>query len=222
MTASVPSEQDGLGGASEVAALRAELANADGTRLARYTARARTAARILAALVVSTGVLALLVGVAAWRDETIGLVAVTVLCLPAIVTPLFVARRAGTLAMAAGHPREMAVQIQDLAVGLRDSVELRRLARLVSGRRSGRRPGRGRPPEGFRPGKLRGALSLARMASAVVGQAQPDPTRHPLLLPFTPERLRHTWAGVIISLWAWLVASLVLLVSIPALTISFL
>ena len=213
MTDSVPSEQDGLGEASEVAALRAELANADGTRLARYTARARTATRVLAALVVSTGVLALLAGVAAWRDNTVGLVVVTLLCLPAIVTPLFVARRAGALAMAAGHPREMAVQIQDVAVGLRDSVELRRLARLVSGRRSG---------QSGRRGKLRGALSLARMASAVVGQAQPDPNRHPLLLPFTPERLRHTWAGVIISLWAWLVASLVLLVSIPALAISLL
>lgn len=221
MTDAVPSGQDGLGEASEVAALRAELANADGTRLAKYTARVRTATRLLAALVVSTGVVALLVGVAAWRDEPIALVAVTLLCLPAIVTPLFVARRAGSLAMAAGHPREMAVQIQDLAVGLRDSVELRRLARLVSRRRSGRAQG-GRTPQSFRPGKLRGALSLARMASAVVGQAQPDPKRHPLLLPFTPERLRHTWAGVIISLWAWLVASLVFLVSIPALAISLL
>ena len=213
MTDSVPSTNDGFGEAGEVTALRAELANADGTRLARYTTRARTAARLLAALVVSTGVLALLVGLAAWRNTPIGLVTVAVLCLPAIVAPLYVASRAGAMAVAAGHPREMAVQIQDLARGLRDSVELRQLARLVSRRRSS---------QSGRRGKLRGALSLARVASTVVGQAQPDPKRHPLLLPFTPERLRHTWAAVIISLWAWLVAGLVLLVSIPELAISYL
>ncbi len=212
MTDSVPSANGGLSEASEVAALRTELANADGTRLARYTTRARTAARLLAALVVSTGVVALLVGLAAWRHTPAGIVAVTLLCLPAIVAPLYVASRAGSVALAAGHPREMAVQIQDLARGLRDSVELRQLARLMSRRRSG---------QPVQRGKLRGALSLARVASTVIGQAQPDPKRHPLLLPFTPERLRHTWAAVIISLWAWLIAGLVFLVSIPELAISF-
>ena len=41
----------------------------------------------------------------------------------------------------------------------------------------------------------------------------PDPKRHPLLVPFRPERLRATWLAVIVSLWAWLAASIVALVA---------
>lgn len=206
------------GPASEdVAALERELAIGDGNRLARYAARARSVARLLAVLVVTTGVAALLVGLAAWRETPIAMVVVVLLCLPAVVVPLYVARRTGSLAEAAARPKEMAHQTQDLISGVRNSAELRTLADRVTNR------GTSQPTavSARRPGRLRGAMQLAKLASTVVGQAQPDADRHPLLVPFTPERLARTWSAVVISLWAWLVAVLVLVVSVPALAISF-
>ena len=113
---------------------------------------------------------------------------------------------------AEGADRLSRTQLLSNAAAWRSSFELRQLARLMS---------RGRSGQTVQRGQVRSALSLARVASTVIGQAQPDPKRHPLLVPFTPERLRHTWAAVIISLWAWLIASLVFLVSIPELAISF-
>ncbi len=197
----------------DVVALEAELAAGDGSRLARYARRARTLARVLAGLVAGTGVLALVVGLAAWRDHPAGLLLVVLCCLPAIVAPLYVARRTGALAHAAGHPREAARQAQDLVGRVRHSAELQTLAGELS-RRGSR--GAGAAPAG----RVRGTIRLARLASTVIGQAQPDDERHPLLLPFTPERLARTWSAVGMSLWGWAIAALVLVVSVPALVVS--
>lgn len=204
-------------GSDDVAALESELATGDGSRLARYTTRARTLARLLASLVVGTGVLALLVGLGAWRETPIAMVVVAVLCLPAVAAPLYVTRRSGALAEAAARPREMARQTQDLISRVRNSADLRTLADRVANRRSPHPTG---PVPIGRTGRLRAALQLAKLASTVVGQAQPDAHHHPLLMPFTPERLGRTWSAVVISLWAWLVAMLILVVSVPALVIS--
>jgi hypothetical protein len=51
----------------------------------------------------------------------------------------------------------------------------------------------------------------------LVGQARPDPKRHPLLVPFRPELLRATWLAVIVSLWAWLATSVLALAAVVAL-----
>lgn len=206
------------GGAPDpVAELEHELATGDGSRLARYTRRARTGTRVLAALVVGTGAAALLVGEAAFRGRPVAMAVIAVLCLPAVVLPIYVASRTGTLAAAAARPREMAAQVGDLVSRVRDSAELRDLATRLARRRTG---GAGAATPG--EGRLRGALSLARLVSTVVGQAQPDEERHPLLVPFTPERLARVWSAIGLSLWAWLVASLVLVVSVPALVASLL
>lgn len=202
-----------------VVALEAELATGDGGRLTRYTARAQTGAKVLAVVVVGTGVLALLVGLAAWRDAPVALVVVALLCLPAIVAPLYVARRTAALARAAAQPHEVARQARDLVSRVRDSPELRTLADRVVHRSPGEAAG---PVSGGRIGGIRGAIGLARLASTVIGQAQPDDDRHALLVPFTPERLGRTWFAVAWSLWGWLIALFVLLVSIPALLVSFL
>lgn len=201
----------------DVAALEAELAAGDGGRLGRYARRARAVVRALAVVVVATGALALVVGLVAWRDSPIALVVVAVLCLPAIAGPIYVARRATALADAAAHPRQVAAQAQQLVGRVRQSTELRTLAERVVSRRSGDHRS---PISGGGPGRIRGAVQLAKLASTVVGQAQPDPERHPLLVPFTPERLARTWSAVGVSLWGWALAAVVLVVSVPALLIS--
>jgi len=201
----------------DVAALEAELATGDGARLGRYARRACMAVRALAAVVVITGLLALVVGLAAWRESTIALVIVVVLCLPAIAAPIYVARSAARLADAAAHPRQVASQAQQLVGRVRQSAELRTLAERVVSRRSSEHRS---PISGGGPGRVRGAVQLAKLASTVVGQAQPDPEQHPLLVSFTPDRLARTWSAVGIALWGWTVAAVVLLVSTPALLIS--
>ena len=201
----------------DVAALEAELADGDGGRVGRYARRARGAVRALAVMVVATGVLALVVGVIAWRDRPIVLVVVVVLCLPAIAGPIYVARRADALADAAAHPRQVAAQAQQLVGRVRHSTELQALAGRVAKRRSGDHRG---PISGAGPGRIRGALEVAKLASTVVGQAQPDGEHHPLLVPFTPERLARTWSAVGISLWGWALAAAVLAVSVVALLVG--
>ena len=200
-----------VAGTDPVVALETELASGDGTRLARYGARVQIGVWLLALPVVGTGALALLVGVAAWRDEPVALALVVLLCAPAIGRPLYVARRAAQLARAASHPRELAEQAHDLVTRVRDSAELRTLAGRVA-----QRSARGRALPGRRGG-LRGAVGFARLASTVIGQARPDDQRHPLLVPFTPERLRLTWTALGLALWGWLVALVVLVVSAPVL-----
>lgn len=212
-----PPHTPGPGPASgEIAAIERELASGDGNRLGRYAARARSVIRLLAALIVATGVAALLVGLAAWRETPTGMGIVVLLCLPALVLPLYVARRTGSLAEAAARPREVAEQAKDLFSGVRQSEELRELAERVTNRGTPRPTGAAR-----RPGRLRGAMVYAKLVSTVVGRAQPDADRHPLLVPFTPERLGRIWSAVGLSPWAWLLAVAVLVVSVPALAISF-
>lgn len=213
-----PVPASGSGPVSDpVVALETQLATGDGSRLARFAARARTGAKLLVVLVAGTGVLALLVGVAAWRDQPVAMVVVALLCLPAILAPLYVARRTAALARAAAHPRDVAQQAKDLVSRVRDSAELRTLADQVVHRSPAEAAG---PVSGGRIGGIRGAISLARLTSTVIGQAQPDDDRHPLLVPFTPERLGQTWSALWISLWGWLLAVLVLVVCVPALLVS--
>lgn len=203
----------------EVAVLERELASGDGSRLARYSRRANTAIRLLALIVAGTGLLALAAGLAAWRGEPMAMVVVGLLCLPAVALPAYVTRRAGALADAAGHPREVAAQAQDLVTRVRDSAELRSLAGRLTMRRHHHRSVAG-AARTVRTGRVRGAISLARLASTVIGQAAPDAERHPLLVPFTPERLGRTWLAALWSLWAWLSATIVLLVSLVALLVG--
>ena len=205
---------DSPGAEEDVALLEAELASGDGGRLVRYSARANTVVRLLAAVICAVGVVALLMGLAAWRSSPVAMVVIALLCAPAVLLPIYVVRRTGALAEAAAHPREVAAQAHQLVGRVRDSRDLQTLARTVRSR--GDADGRG----GRRLG-LRRAVTVARSASAVVGQAQPDPDHQPLLVAFTPDRLAKTWSAAIWSLWGLLLALAVLVVSIPVLIISF-
>ncbi|MEZ5179651.1 MAG: hypothetical protein R2746_15620 [Acidimicrobiales bacterium] len=185
----------------------ARLAAGDGGSLARAIGWLRRAIRVVAALAAATGVLALVLGLAAWGGSIVGAVVVLAICAPAVVAPLYVARRTGALAAAASHPREVAEEARDLVTRVRSSAELATLARTLRTRELPTRRGR---PGGRRLGR---GLGVLRLASTVVGQARPDPERHPLLVPFLPERLRATWLAVVVSLWAWLATSVLALVA---------
>lgn len=188
----------------------ARLAADDGGQLARGIGWLRRAIRAVAFLAGATGVAALLLGLAAWGGSIVGAVVVIAVCAPAVAAPAYVARRTTALAAAASHPKEAAEQARDLVLRVRSSAELTALARqlrrrdaIAAGSAPRRRLGRG--------------LGVLRLASTVVGQARPDPQRHPLLVPFRPERLRATWLAVIVSLWAWLATIVLALVAAVAL-----
>lgn len=208
------------GPSPDVAELEAELATGDGSRLARYTARAGTAVRVVAMFVTVTGVAALAFGLVAFRESAIAMVVVAVLCLPAILLPRYVARRTKALAHAAGHPREVAAQARDLVGRVHHSAELESLATRLSLLRSGRPPLAGTPEAAGRRGRFRQGVTMARLASTVIGQAQPDEDRHALLVPFTPERLGRTWAAISWLPWVWVLAALILVASVPAFVVS--
>lgn len=201
----------------DVAALEGELVADDGRRVAHYAHGLARLIRLAAVGVVLTGLAALLVGLAATRRSTVLMVIVAVLCLPAVLAPLYVIRRTRALARAASHPRELAGQARDLVGQVRDSAELRTLARRVTGD-AGPRAGTGGAGRGT--SRLRGTWQVARLASTVVGQAQPDDKQHSLLVAFTPERLRRTWFAATISVMAWPVAAIVLVISVPVLILT--
>lgn len=191
----------------------ARLTADDGGQLARSIGWLRRALRAVAFLAAATGVLALLLGLAAWGRSPVGLVIVAVVCAPAIAAPVYVARRTTALAAAASHPREVAEQARDLVLRVRSSTELASLAGHLRRRDQAASGGAGRR-------RLGRGLGVLRLASTVIGQARPDPARHPLLVPFRPELLRATWLAVVVSLWAWLATSVLALVAAVVLLAS--
>lgn len=205
---------DDLAAARDV--LANELLAEDGTRLARAARLVSFVIVAIAACITATGLVALVVGLWAWHRPLPAALLVMLLVAPAIMAPLMVSRHALLLGRAAGHPRALLAQAQDLVSGMRTSPELRSLASSVV------RPGRGRTPgSGGRSKRgLRGALRTTRLLTAVVGLAGPDKGRHPLLMGFTPVRMRTTWLAFWWSLWGWLVAITVLLGSAARLAVS--
>lgn len=199
----------------DVAVLEADLAAGDGGRLVRVARGAGRVARGVAVLVFATGAAALVLGLIAARGSTVAMVIVVVLCLPALLAPVYVARRAAALGRAAAHPREVADQARDLLARVRHSPDLHALAGRLGGASGQDGLATGGSTAGHRAGRWRAGLRLARQVSNVVGQAQPDEDRHPLLVPLSPERLRGAWTGVVVALWGWAVAAVVLVVSVP-------
>lgn len=189
----------------------ARLDAGDGGQLARGIGWLRRAIQAVALLAAATGVLALLLGLAAWGSSIVGAVVVVAVCAPAVAAPAYVARRTTALAAAASHPKEVAEQARDLVVRVRSSAELASLARRLRSR--DRATATGSAPRR----RLGRGLGVLRLASTVIGQARPDPKRHPLLVPFRPELLRATWLAVLVSLWAWLATSVLALVATVAL-----
>lgn len=204
--------RDGLSDA--VAWARREL-TPDGVRRALgLAARFLGGIRLLSLAVLVFGLAVAAVVVLTRDPGSGGRVAVLLaLCLPAVVAPLVARRRLGRLARTLDRPDEAVAQARDLAGRLRDSAELRELA--ARARRSGRRSDPG-PVAGRRGGRLRRAVRTGKLASAVIGQVQPDEDAHPLLVPLVPERLAGLWAALAWCLWGLLLAWIAAVIAIVA------
>ncbi len=185
--------------------------SADG-RLTRWLGRVRWAVRLLAAVVLLTGVLAVIVAVAAWRGSPVILVVAVLACLPTVIAPVMVARRTGAMADAAAHPRDTVSQARDLLGRVQHAPEIRELSSLVSAirRRSSAASLAAAAPK---LGRIRSTLRVGRLASSLIGRAEPDPRQHRLLVPFTPEKLGTTWSAIWWSWVGWLLAIVVLVIS---------
>jgi hypothetical protein len=208
-----------------VAEAAAELdRDGESSRLVRSLAIGTRVVRSVGALGVLCGLAGLVLGLWAWHGSLLAVVVVLVLTLPAVLLPTYAARRIGALLASAAHPRELVDQTRDLLRGLRSSAELKELAGLAGRIRSGGTAGTGRGAAAGAPRRgvvrrVRTGLRWTRLASAVVGQATPDPERHDRLVPLAPERLRATWLGTLWGLWASLVAAAVAVVSLLVLLV---
>lgn len=174
--------------------LQARLQGSGAERLARYLRRARTGARLLAALALVIGVVGLALGLLVWGSTATGIVVVVLLSIPGVIGPLMLSRRVAALARAVAHPDQVVTQARDLVGQLRSSPELDELAARLGGLYGHTSPIQ-------EVGRFRKGLRVARLGSQVVGQAQPDRSRHPLLVPFTPERLGSLWWWLSAALW---------------------
>lgn len=177
-------------------------------RLAAVVRALRGTIVLLCLAAAGTGLAVLLFGAVAWRNEPAGLLFAALVGVPAVALPLYVAWRSSRLAEAVADPAEVASQAKDLAVHLKGSVELHRLAGRLRARdavaagRAVRTSARG-------AGRLRRLIRSGRSLTALIGLAQPDPVRHRLLIPFTPVRMRALWLAITVGLWWWLAAAIV-------------
>lgn len=174
--------------------LRARMDGPGAERLARYLKRARSFTRIVTVAVLIIGVAGLALGYMAWGSTTSGLVLVVLLSTPGVIGPLMLHRRVGALARAVTHPDQVAVQARDLVGQLRSSPEVDELTHRLGGMYGDASPIQ-------EVGRARKAMRVARLGSQVIGQARPDSSRHPLLVPFTPDRLGSLWRWVSVTLW---------------------
>ncbi len=164
--------------------------------------------------VLMLGLVATALSVIAWRDRTSVLVAMIVLCLPAIVAPLVARRGLLRLSRSVTRPRETAGQLRDLLTGVTDSPEVRELVDRFRGRDAAG------PVSEARVGRLRRTVRSARLITGVVGAAEPDPQRHSLLLAFTPERTVRLFSSITWSAWGTLIAALVAFTATIAIVID--
>lgn len=184
-----------------------ELTGDNGKRQLHRLHRGARLVRSLGFVVLVLGVIALILVVVAFRSTPVVLAVLVVLALPAIVGPLVALRLTSRLAAAIRQPDQVVAQARDLVAQVTDSTELRELAGILGGRRA---------PEGpivVRRGRIRRAFGTARLASTVVGQAQPDAKRHPLLLPFTPEKVGRLFSSLAWTWWGLWLAPLLIVIA---------
>lgn len=170
----------------------------------------------IALAVLALGVAASLLAGFAFHDDAAVLIVMLLLCSPAVVAPLVAWRSLVKLREAVTHPREIANQLRDLISGLGVSPELSELATRLN-ERVGKEG-----TSAVRRGRLRRSLHNARLLSKVVGIAQPDPVRHRLLLPFTPERTGRLFASFTWSAWGALLATIVWLSAFTSIVLALL
>lgn len=161
----------------------------------------------LAGVAALLGVIAMVVGVAAWRHADqwrlpMGVIVVVLLCLPAVTLPFVVHRRLAPLTRAIERPENLAAQARDYVSDVRSGTELADLAAIA-----------GKPSRAWRPGSL---WRMARLVGAFTTRVTPDAERQPLLTAFMPVYLKTLWLVLIVCGWALAVAVVVLAVSLLA------
>src|SRR5699024_4522800 len=93
-------------------------------------------------------------------------------------------------------------QIRDLASRVLETDDLRAVtARL-----------RAKDPEGG--GRIRRMVRTGRLVSTVVGRFGPDEQRHPMLVPFRPERLAVLWLAATWSALGLLLSGLAVILAV--------
>lgn len=170
--------------------------------LSQLARRVRQAAMGLAGLAAAIGLVALVLGVWAWHDSVLQLAVLAVICVPAVLAPLFVIRRLKPIAEAVAHPDEAARQARSYFSGLPATPELQELVDEAAGLQRG--TGKVR---------LRGAFRSARLLGSLVEAISPDPRTQPLVAAFHPARLRGIWLAAIASWWLAMVSSVVAIVA---------
>ncbi|MEO6629227.1 MAG: hypothetical protein ABIP03_11745 [Aquihabitans sp.] len=179
-----------------------------GSWLASFARRSRQLILLVAGLASGAGLLAMALAVAAWHDPASVGVMVAILCLPAVLAPVVVARRIRPLSKAAADPTETTRQAREYFASLRPSSELSSLITKASDLH------RGGPKLG-----VRSIWKTSKLVGQLVQNVTPDPVRQPLLAAFEPERLRKVWTSLFVAGWLWFAAVLVSFVAAFALIV---
>ena len=189
------------------------LVAAMGGWLSTFAKRSRQTILAVAALSSLAGFAGLTVGLIAWHDSAARTVVVAIICVPAALAPFVVSRRIRPLTDAVAQPDEVARQARTYFAGLPSTTELNDLVGLVVQSDSSGQSGTGRRM------KLRTLFKASRMVGDVVERAKPDPITMPLLSAFQPTRLRGIWFSMMLSVWLWMLASLVAVIAGMALVV---
>lgn len=176
------------------------------TQLAK---RVRQGATAVAGLAAAMGVVALILGEWVWHDEPVAAVLVAVVCLPAIVAPLFVLKRLRPITDAVEHPDDATRQARSYFAGLQSTPELDQLVTEAAGlyKSSGKV-------------RLRGGFRAARLVGSLVDSVAPDPKTQPLVAAFAPSRLRSIWLGVLTAWFFAIVAWMLAIVAVVSLIVD--
>jgi hypothetical protein len=162
----------------------------------------------------ATGLVALALGWWAWHESLQGAAVALLGGGVTLAVAAYVLVRIRALAAAIKHPAETLAQAQDLVLRAKGSTELHELAGAVrtrQGRKAAKASGVGR---------ARRAWNGGRLISKVIGLASPDPQRHRYLVPFTPDRLKNLWLGILVGLWAWLISAVIASLALLSLAIQ--
>jgi hypothetical protein len=151
----------------------------------------------------ATGLVALVLGVWAWRNTLPGALVAFVGGGVTLAVALYVLVRIRALARAVKHPADTLAQAQDLVMRAKGSPELHKLAGTVRTRKAAK------AAKAAGIGRARRALRTGKLISSVIGLASPDPERHAYLVPFTPDRMRNLWLATLFGLWAWLISAVI-------------
>lgn len=172
------------------------LVNGMGGFVGQLAKRIRQLSFAVAMVACAVGACALILSLIAWRESAGLLVVAVVVCVAAILAPVFVLRRLKPITEAVAHPDETVRQARSYFSGVQSTPELSALVDEAIGLH--RSQGKVR---------LRGLVRSTRLVGSLVDSVAPDPKAQPLIAAFQPSRLRVLWLAVITAWWLAIVSS---------------